>query len=179
MKFAYYFIKNYLSKEQIKSINNIHDEKGTSFNNKANTTKTSICHQIPYSYIKIIKDIRKTIHWINREAFGVETYPEINTDEFIRNIYQDTLKGEYDWHFDSEPFDFNYTIKLTTLINLSEDIYEGGEFLLWDGKPITIKEYQEPGTLLTFPSFLLHKVNPVIKGKRISGTYFLTGPKWK
>ena len=74
---------------------------------------------------------------------------------------------------------FNYAIKLTTLINLSVDEYEWGEFSLWDGGAVVIKPFKKPGTLITFPSFYLHKVNPVTKGQRISGTFFMTGPKWK
>lgn len=181
MKFTYYIIENYLSNKQIKVINDLIDQKGKSFYSPSSTdkVKTSICHQIDYKLIECIKDIKGTINWINREAFGVDIYSQLNTDQFIRNIYADINEGEYNWHFDADPHSYNYTIKLTTLINLSNENYEGGEFLLWDGKPITIKQYQKPGTLITFPSFYLHKVNPVTKGKRISGTFFMTGPKWK
>ena len=181
MKFTYYTIENYLTKEQIKSINNTIETKGRTFYapSAEDKVKTSICHQIDYKLIESIKDIKATINWINREAFGFDVYNQLNTDQFIRNVYADINQGEYNWHFDADPHSFNYAIKLTTLINLSVDEYEGGEFFLWDGGAVVIKPFKKPGTLITFPSFYLHKVNPVTKGQRISGTFFMTGPKWK
>jgi len=179
MKYNYYFLKDFVNQKERQQINSLINEKGELFKEQATTVKTAVCHEIPYNLIHNIKDIKSAVNWINRQAFGVEVYSNIMTDNFIRNIYKSSNKGEYKWHFDAEPHDYNFTIKLTTLINLSENPYEGGEFFYWDGKPVAIPEYQEPGTLLTFPSFYLHQVTPVTKGERITGTFFMTGPKWK
>ena len=126
----------------------------------------------------ILKNIKETIYWINRECFGFYIYENIN-DSFIHNVYSSTNKGQYKWHTDGEPYSCNYTSKLTALINLSEEKFEGGNFYLFEGKPIKIKEFNEPGSLIVFPSYFLHKVTPVTSGIRKSGTIFVTGPWWK
>ena len=181
MKFTYFFIKNFLNKKEIKKINSLINKVGKPFNKQAPTVKTSICHTIPYKEIHKIKDFKSIISWSNREAFALDLYENIfdTYDACVRNIYSSKLKGEYKWHFDAEPHQSNYTIKLTTLINLSEKPYEGGDFFIFDGKKDLIKEFKEPGSVLIFPSFYLHQVSPVTKGERITATIFVTGPKWK
>ena len=63
MKFTYYTIENYLTKEQIKSINDIIETKGKTFfaPSAKDKVKTSICHQIDYKLIESIKDIKASI----------------------------------------------------------------------------------------------------------------------
>ena len=180
MKFTYYIIENYLSNEQIKVINEIIDNKGRSFYSPSGNDKikTSLCHQIDYQLIEHIKDLKATINWINREAFGVDIYSQLNTDQFIRNIYADINEGEYNWHFDADPHSYNYTIKLTTLINLSNENYEGGELEIKIGnKPKAMKKDQ--GRLVAFPSYVLHQVKPITKGERNSLVVWITGPQFK
>jgi len=178
MKHTYYFLKNVLSINEIKKINSLVKEKGVFFNKQAPTIKTSIAKEIPYSEINKIKNIKEIIYWINRESFGFNIYTNIE-DGFIQNTYSSTNKGQYKWHTDGEPYTCNYTIKLTALINLSEKKFEGGDFYLFDGVPIKVKELNDPGSLVVFPSYFLHKVTSVTSGTRKSGTLFITGPWWK
>ena len=69
-----------------------------------------------------------------------------------------------------------YDIKLTCLLNLSEETYEGGEFY-------TISSNEEKkfttGMGLIINSLIAHKVTPVTKGKRITLTYWAVGPSWR
>ncbi len=178
MKFTYFFMKNFLNTKEIKKINSVAKRTGKPFHKSAPTIKTSTCTTFPYAELNKIKDFKSAILWINREAFGVDLYENIN-DPVVQNVYSSKHQGQYKWHFDSEPHQSNYTSKLTTLINLSEKPYQGGDFFIFDGKEVLIKELNEPGTLFTFPSFYLHKVSPVTQGERITGTIFMTGPKWK
>jgi len=69
--------------------------------------------------------------------------------------------------------------KLTVLVNLSTEKYEGGEFQINNGDPKIVKEFTEPGDVLMFQSIILHKVNPVTQGVRKSLTFFLNGPSFR
>lgn len=64
--------------------------------------------------------------------------------------------------------------KLTVLAFLNED-FEGGRLFLQNGD---VKSYppQSAGTILVFPSFVLHGVEPVTKGIRRSIVTWLVGP---
>lgn len=178
MKFTYYYVHKVLDIKEIKKINTLCEKNGLDFYKQAPVTKTSTCKKISYVEINKIKNLKETIIWINRECFGFNIYENIN-DHFIHNTYSSTNKGQYKWHTDGEPYSCNYTSKLTGLINLSEKKFEGGDFYLFDGKPTKIKELNEPGSLIVFPSYFLHKVTSVTSGIRKSGTMFITGPWWK
>ena len=93
----------------------------------------------------------------------------------MHNTYQ---KGEeYNWHIDCTSED-NYDIKFTVLINISNTVYKGGKFKLWVyEKPLTIKELDNPGDMIMFRSYHLHKVTPILKGTRKTLTIFLSGPQ--
>lgn len=179
MKFTYYYIQDYLNKQEIKKINSIFKKKAIEFKKQAPTLKTSIAVQMPYEEIQKIKDINSTVININRLTFGFDLYENIN-DYVVQNTYSAKYRGQYKWHQDGEPYSQNYTIKLTTLINLSEEKYSGGEFFIHEGgNPHHVKVLDKPGSLLCFPSFILHKVTPVTKGTRITGTVFKSGRWWK
>ena len=67
-------------------------------------------------------------------------------------------------------------MKLTCLLNLSEESYEGGDFYT-----INKNEKHEftSGMGLVIPSLIAHKVTPVTKGERITLTYWAQGPLWR
>jgi len=67
--------------------------------------------------------------------------------------------------------------KLTVLAFLNDD-FEGGKFYLQIGNEKTYPD-QEKGTVIAFPSFMLHGVEPVTKGIRRSIVTWLVGPWFK
>lgn len=73
-----------------------------------------------------------------------------------------TVKGEQDYR------------KLTVLAFLNDD-FEGGKLFLQTGNE-KIYPPQKAGTVLVFPSFILHGVEPVISGVRRSIVTWLVGP---
>ena len=89
------------------------------------------------------------------------------------NVYG--TNGEYDWHIDLKGGK-GADMKLTCLLNLSEEPYEGGDFYLAVNKE---KLEFNSGNGLVFTSLIAHKITPVIKGERISLTYWGDGPAWK
>lgn len=77
-------------------------------------------------------------------------------------------------HMDCKPgLDHKMQRKLSFSLILNEE-FEGGEFNVHQHK-IEAKK----GRLLVFPSFLLHSVDPIIKGTRYCMFGFFLGPDWR
>lgn len=87
-------------------------------------------------------------------------------------------QGHYKAHVDTfiSPNDPE-TRKLTVLVFLNDD-FEGGKLFLQNGHG-KIYPPQEAGTVLVFPSFMLHGVEPVTSGVRRSIVTWLVGPWFK
>ena len=102
-------------------------------------------------------------------------------------------KGQfYDWHYDSwvDPYKNNTVRKLSVTVSLSdENDFEGGdlEFAIQDSnarEPLkkilrTCHEVRKKGSLVVFPSFLWHRVTPVIRGTRYSLVIWSTGEPYR
>jgi len=93
----------------------------------------------------------------------------------------------YGWHADQHPLpnqDGKYkglTRKLTISVQLSDgDEYEGGEFEFRDpgedNKVETVEGLRARGSVVMFPSFVLHRVTPVTRGVRRSLVGWVLGP---
>ena len=115
----------------------------------------------------------------NKEVFGYSLFP-INDGDFLNvNIYDSLNQGEYDWHLDCVR-DHVTDIKLTGILNISDETYEGGEFIIFsDGAFRTVPEILEPGTSILLNHSILHKVNPIITGCRKTLTIFIEGPPFR
>ena len=112
----------------------------------------------------------------NKHLFGFDLHQITELEKLHYNIYKQG--AEYTWHTDGamgEVRDF----KLTCLLNVSTEPYEGGEFQLFSTIETTIHEFKEPGSLFMFPSWIPHRVTPVTSGTRHTVTLFLTGPLLK
>ena len=70
-------------------------------------------------------------------------------------------------------------MKLTLLINLSTEVFEGGDFETW----VYDKQIQPSlaihGSCFMFKSHIPHRVLPVTKGTRKSLTFWITGPRFR
>ncbi|MBK18075.1 MAG: hypothetical protein CMM52_04460 [Rhodospirillaceae bacterium] len=86
-----------------------------------------------------------------------------------------TSKGHFDWHLDiasQHPFNLR---KLGVTVQLSDgDSYEGGNFETHYGPELDIAP-RDRGTIVIFPSFVLHRVAPVTSGSRFSLTAWILG----
>lgn len=96
-----------------------------------------------------------------------------NQTEFL--IYKP--EGRYTSHVDTFHQHSNETRKLTALAFLNDD-YEGGRFFIQLSHE-KLYPPQNKGTVLIFPSFMLHGVEPVTKGTRYSCVTWLVGPYFK
>ena len=112
---------------------------------------------------------------INKEKIGYDIDWDFHVDALTYNVYDSKKQGEYDWHIDYN-FCIMSDIKLTCLLNLSEEPYEGGEFHMINSKE-NIKFTS--GMAVVFNSLIAHKVTPVTKGERITLTFWAHGPSWR
>ena len=115
----------------------------------------------------------------NRNAFGFDiSY----LSDVQYTIYKGTDEGYYNWHHDTFwGGESAYDRKISVIIQLSGPTeYEGGEFLLDEQYPAPDKkQLTQRGTVLCFPSFILHTVKPVTKGTRRSLVAWVEGPKFR
>jgi predicted 2-oxoglutarate/Fe(II)-dependent dioxygenase YbiX len=168
-----------ISPAKIKKINKtINTNLVVSEDHPASAKKTSTVKFVKYGDIKpLIRENVENCYIINSREFNFNLYYLQNPDVLNYNIYD--KDSEYGWHIDAQPGHVE-DIKLTVLINLSDEPYEGGEFEIWNGSgPVIVSDFSKPGDIIMFRSHFLHRVRPVKKGKRKTLSIFMVGPRWQ
>ena len=180
MRAANYSSMNIFNEIQIKEINTAIKSNFVEGKDDfaVNSNKTS---DVKFVYLgKIQKFILPFIDFClmsNNNYFGFDLHPLTSLKKLNYNSYE--VGTEYGWHIDAVPKDSVKDIKLTALLNLSEESYEGGELVLFRANEIICNEFNTPGSAIIFPSFVNHKVNKVISGKRHTLAIWLSGPKFR
>ncbi|NDB60853.1 2OG-Fe(II) oxygenase [bacterium] len=149
---------------------------------KKGPVKTSdLKEEIRDSKIHFINYDNTTFDWFFPKI--LQTLVNVNTDYFDFDIlgFQEDLQfteynapsGHYSDHTD-KLLQGNVR-KLSMVVQLTDpDEYEGGELeLCLGGEPFVVP--REQGTLITFPSYVLHRVKPTTKGTRHSLVGWVTG----
>ncbi len=92
--------------------------------------------------------------------------------------YEATEKGFYNWHMDIGPNELAFR-KISLVVQLSDpNDYQGGELEIRSGSgEATASKAQ--GTVIIFPSYLLHRVTPVTSGVRESLVLWAGGNSYK
>ncbi|MEM9919675.1 MAG: 2OG-Fe(II) oxygenase [Bacteroidota bacterium] len=102
----------------------------------------------------------------------------------VHGIYEPLQLAQYgagdffDWHLDfgTGP---SSNRKLSLTVQLSDpSTYEGGD-LEFQINNKTVKAPREMGTVVIFPSFIMHRVTPITKGKRQSIVGWVSGPPYR
>lgn len=88
--------------------------------------------------------------------------------------------GHLDWHMDIGAMGVNKR-KLAMTVQLSDPSeYEGGDFQIWvGGKDGFITLPRKKGDIIVFPTFLMHRVTPIIKGERRCLVFWSGGNSFK
>ena len=78
--------------------------------------------------------------------------------------------GHYDWHMDVGPGKVPSMRKISYTLILNPDEYEGGELTFHIGRNFDepFPGQDEAGSMIIFPSYLVHKVTHVTSGTRYS-----------
>jgi predicted 2-oxoglutarate/Fe(II)-dependent dioxygenase YbiX len=177
----YAFWNNAFSKEECHTIVNIAKDKGlikgTTFtdNKIKNVRNSKISWLYPIDNMdwvfRRVTDITLNLNerFFNFDLFGL--------NEGFQFTNYEAPSGKYGKHVDRA---INIPVrKLSISIQLTNpEEYEGGELKLHDGEEDTIMS-KEQGTLIIFPSYVLHEVMPVTKGERNSLVTWVTGKQFK
>jgi PKHD-type hydroxylase len=181
MKTPWHIQQNFFSKKEIKEINKIVNNKSDDSlgDNPADTIKTCDVKILHAKYLKpFINKIDDRVNEINTFNFGFILHPSVDRDWIYHNTYKAENSSEYNWHVDLQPLD-SYDLKFTALVNVSEKEYSGGDFYLHLHQILKFEGFNQPGSLIVFPSFILHKVEPIIKGERKTLVHWRKGPTWQ
>lgn len=84
----------------------------------------------------------------------------------------------FDWHLDFGAGEISAR-KLSITIQLSDpDEYEGGDLQFMMNQKVE-NAPREKGTVIIFPSFIMHRVTPITKGTRQSIVGWVSGPPYR
>lgn len=107
------------------------------------------------------------------------------SEDMQYTTYNESDQGFYTWHQDSmsgsnvEGFDSRLPRKFSLSLQLSDPSeYDGGDLEMKTGDD-TMTLPKERGTVIGFPSFMLHRVTPVTRGIRRSLVVWVTGPSFR
>jgi PKHD-type hydroxylase len=113
---------------------------------------------------------------LNDQFFGYELYGL--AESFQYTVYHGGEGGHFDWHKDhgntrEEPR------KISLSLQLSESAaYEGCELEFHSGDTVQAAP-KKRGTLIAFPSYVLHRVTPIVSGIRKSLVIWAAGPEFR
>jgi len=155
------------------------NSEGKDYLNEAHRKSSVVFLQkedIPGAYenlINILKDINIQYFKTKIESYGIQLaeYSENNV--------------AFGWHQADSMFEIEKSYwngrKLTAVFELSNtDDYDGGLLEVQSLAKLN-NEHQDRrgiGDLIFFPSFLMHRVTPITRGKRYSLTVWCKGPPW-
>lgn len=175
----YFFFRKYFNDEQIDEIKEIAknykviDGNVSGFVNKS--YRSSQIRWLPLNYEtqpiydKLVKLAKKA----NKEMW--KFHITNMKDELQFTEYNDEDEGHYDWHMDFGG-KRSSTRKLSMVVQLTDpEEYEGGRLQFMMNRDI-IDAPIEKGTVIFFPSYLMHRVTKVEKGKRNSLVCWFHGP---
>lgn len=177
----FYFYKNVYSNDELSAIREIIESAPASYTNDTPAPGKNVD-------VKIVDMIRfnGTLNKFfgvaietNQRIYGFDLFPHMPS--FINtNIYREGV-GEYKYHRDAEQHGHKNDYKLTVLMNISDETYEGGKFEIFLGhdRDCHIEALDNPGSVVIIPSFLYHRVTPVTKGTRKTISAWIQGPGFK
>lgn len=174
----YAFWNNAFSKEECQTIIDIAKNKGlvkgkTKGESDARDSKISWLYPVDGMdwVFRRVTDITLNLNerFFKFDLFGI--------NEGFQFTNYEAPSGKYGKHVDRG---MNITVrKLSISIQLTDpEKYEGGELYLYDEDEGTLMDKTQ-GTLILFPSYVLHEVKPVIKGERNSLVTWVTGKQFR
>jgi PKHD-type hydroxylase len=126
-------------------------------------------------------------HWIFQRCAGAvfnlnKQFYNFNLEyiECLQYTIYDKIGDHYDDHLDNLIKGIHYR-KLSFSVQLdSPDNYDGCDLVIKTGAADVNKEQKRTrGTMVAFPSFMLHEVTPLLNGQRRSLVGWVCGPTFK
>ena len=176
----YAFWNNAFSKEECQKIINIAKDKGLIKGTTKSVTKDVRDSKISWLYSSddldwVFRRVTDITLNLNERFFKFDLF---GLNEGFQFTNYEAPSGKYGKHVDRG---MNMVVrKLSISIQLTNpEEYEGGELKLYDGEEEGIVMDKAQGTLILFPSYVLHEVMPVTKGERNSLVTWVTGKQFK
>lgn len=123
--------------------------------------------------------------WIFRRLFELvlktnRQHFQFHLDAFAERIqiarYDACLGSHFDWHADWGTGTFASKRKLTLIVQLSDPASYQGGLLCYNAAGVEETASTTMGSVILFPSFVLHKVSQMTSGLRYSLTTWIHGP---
>jgi len=175
----YAFWKNAFSKEECQSIINIAKDKGLikgKTESKSDARNSKISWLYPVDGMEwVFRRVTDITLNLNERFFKFDLF---GISEGFQFTNYEAPSGKYGKHIDRA---INIPVrKLSISIQLTNpEQYEGGELKLYNGEEEGTIMSNPQGTLVIFPSYVLHEVMPVTKGERNSLVTWVTGKQFK
>jgi PKHD-type hydroxylase len=176
----YAFWNNAFSKEECQTIINIAKNKGlikgsTKGGDIKDVRDSKISWLYPIDNMDwVFRRVTDIVLNLNERFFKFDLF---GLNEGFQFTNYEAPSGKYGKHVDRA---INIPVrKLSISIQLTNpEEYEGGELYLYDDDKGTVM-HKSQGTLILFPSYVLHEVMPVTKGERNSLVTWVTGKQFK
>jgi len=99
------------------------------------------------------------------------------SESFQYTVYHGAEGGHYDWHVDQG--DMTNARKLSASLQLTDpSAYDDCDLQVHGVNKVETAP-RERGTLIVFPSYVLHRVTPITRGTRKSVVVWTTGPNFR
>tara|TARA_E500000305_G_C3906200_1_gene181119 strand:+ start:55 stop:636 length:582 start_codon:yes stop_codon:yes gene_type:complete len=175
---SYAYSEKVFTKEECKKIIKIAKEKGLIEGNTRGKTNIRL-GDITWLYASddlkwVFKKITDVVLFLNNKYFNFDIF---GLNEGLQFTNYKAPSDKYGKHVDRA---LNILVrKLSLSIQLTDPKdYEGGELILYEDEN-GLEMSKEQGTLILFPSFIMHEVKPVTKGERNSLVSWVTGKQFK
>jgi|TARA_A100000172_G_C2987023_1_gene91445 PKHD-type hydroxylase len=175
---SYAYSEKVFTKEECKKIIKIAKEKGLIKGNTRGKTNIRL-GDITWLYASddlkwVFKKITDVVLFLNNKYFNFDIF---GLNEGLQFTNYKAPSDKYGKHVDRA---LNILVrKLSLSIQLTDPKdYEGGELILYEDEN-GLEMSKEQGTLILFPSFIMHEVKPVTKGERNSLVSWVTGKQFK
>lgn len=179
MREAGYVVAKLFNENQIKTLNETIQSNLVKGNDNPNqkAIKTSQVKFVRlFSVQKLIIPLIDFIMSSNSNHYGFDLF-QLNPSKILNyNTYESN--EEYTWHIDATMQSPVRDIKLTCLLNCSEEKYDGGDLFLFRDGEVKIENFN-PGCAVIFPSFTNHKVEKITSGSRATLALWMDGPKFR
>ena len=175
---TYAFWNNAFTKKECQSIIDIAKNKGLI---KGETKgKTNVRdNQISWLYASdniewVFRRVTDIVLSLNKQFFNFDLFGLNEGFQFTNYVAPSNKYGQH-----TDKAYAGLIRKLSLSIQLTDPKeYEGGELFLYENKNGDEMK-KEQGTLILFPSYVLHEVKPVTKGERNSLVSWVTGQQFK
>lgn len=169
-------IKNAVDDKFIQSIIDVGESQGLQEATVGFDTSTNKIRSTKISWIsdkEILLPLKDKILETNKSKNW--NYTVTGMFPFQYSVYN--KNDHYDWHIDRRPVHQGEDEKKLSFSLILNENYEGGE-LEFKNSDENMSLDLDKGDMVTFPSFLEHRVKPVLNGTRISLVGWMVGPKY-